>query len=206
MEPRFVDDHERREFIGRESLLELQQLYPDIFKYEIHQHPDKYSVYDCFYFTEDKDTHSIKKRVWIEIKTRDKDFDGYFLEMKKLKDLIKARNDMYFTKDEVTFLYLNFTPTKTLIWNITDIDPDEVEVREIDCNKNTCNSRKDKVRKDQIVLKEEDAKSFKFIADEKRVFRKWAEKYLLPKIIKKQEDLLWNFLLYGPNTETNSVF
>ena len=34
--PRFVDDFEKREYMGREALKELKELYPQYFKYDIH--------------------------------------------------------------------------------------------------------------------------------------------------------------------------
>ena len=81
---RFTNDFEKREFIGRESLRELQKLYSNLFKYQLHFTTDTYAAYDAFYHIIDTETHSIKKRVLIEIKIRDRQFPEYILETKKL--------------------------------------------------------------------------------------------------------------------------
>jgi hypothetical protein len=197
MEQRFIDDYEKREFIGRESLLELQELNPKSFKYEFHFTTEKYAVYDAHYFSIDNETQNIKKRIWIEIKVRTQEYDGYVLEKKKLKSMIDLRDKLYLNKDEVSFLYICFLPTKTLIWNITNIDLNDTT--ELKANKSTSNNRTDKIDKDVIMLNEKDARCFNFVADERRVMKRYSEKYLLPKIEKKKQDLLWNFLQFGPN-------
>jgi hypothetical protein len=166
----FIDDFERREFVGRQGLLILQELYPNTFKYKIEFTQDIYAAYDAMFFIIDTNTQSIVKRVWIELKIRDKVFDSYLLENKKMNSLLKLRKDMFFTDDEVTLLYINFTPEETIIYNLDKVKnlPSEKKVM----NKATSVSRKNKVEKSVIMLSKENGKVLNYILDEQKILNK----------------------------------
>ena len=63
MRPRFIDEFEKREWLGREALKEVKELYPEYFKFELLFTEGKYDDYDAYYFVIDKDTFNITKRV-----------------------------------------------------------------------------------------------------------------------------------------------
>lgn len=190
---RFTDDFEKREYLGREALKEIQQQYPELLKYQLHFNTEKYGEYDAYYLIINEN-QQITKRVWLELKTRDQDYDEYILETKKLNSLIKKRKSLYLNEDEVIFLYVNFTPTKTIIWNITNINP---EGETLKANKATSNNRKDKIDKQVIYLKPEQGKQLKYVLNEQHLLTKYDTNYLLPKVkeqIKKRpglEDILF---------------
>ena len=192
---KFTDDYEKREWLGREALKELKEIYPEYFKYELRFTTEKYAYYDAFYFIIDVDTQKLRKRVWIEIKIRDETYDDYVLELKKLNQLIKKRDEMFLTEDDVIFLYLNYTPNETIIWNITKIK-EEGEVKNKVMNKATSTSRKDKKDKKIYYLKPSDGKRLDYVLNEKQLLRKY-DNYLLDKVkemIKKKpglEDILF---------------
>ena len=179
---KFLDDFEKNEWLGREALKEIKQLYPNYFKYELHFTLGKYDDYDSFYFIIDEN-QQIVKRVWIEIKVRNRDFDNYILEKKKLKQLIKKRKDMFFKNEEVSFLYISFTPSDTIIWDITNIDPDKTE--KMVMNKTTCESTTNKINKDIILLDPKDGKILNYRINENLLMLKYDDNYLLPKIKKE---------------------
>jgi hypothetical protein len=165
----FTNDFEKREYLGREALRELKVLYPNLFKYDLHFTTDTYAAYDAFYHIIDSDTHSITKRVLIEIKIRDRHFPEYILETKKLNSLKKIRKDLGFNEDEMSILYINFCPNETIIWNIDKINND---VKTNEYNKATAVSRKDKVSKDVIMLQPTEGKQLDYILDESKILNK----------------------------------
>lgn len=179
---KFKDNYEKREFIGFHSLLDLQKLNSETFKFEIRRMPD-YSSFDAYYFITNGDTMSIKKRVFVEIKIRDKVFPDYYLQKKKWDDIDKYRRNVSLDKDEVIYLYVNFTPEGTFIWNITDMSGKETEWREM--NEYTESSRYEKVNKEVWGLEKEEAKFFDYTIDETRILNEWEQKYLLPKVKEK---------------------
>lgn len=192
MEPIFIDDYEKREWLGRQALKELRSLYPDTFKYNIEFTSGKYDDYDAFYFILDKD-NKLSKYVWIEIKVRKGTFTSYFLEKEKLDRMEAQRERLYLNKDEVIFLYLNFCPEGTYCWNITNIDDGIWEKRLM--NVSTSRNSKDKEMKEIKYLEPVKSKQFDYILNEKQLLRNYKLDYLLPKIeekIKKQNGL--NFL------------
>ena len=144
MQPIFVNDYEKREWLGREALKDLQTLNNDFFKYKLNFTTGQYDDYDAFYFIYDTD-NKFKKYVWIEIKVRDKTFPDYVLEKEKLDRMIKQRERLYLKKEEVVFLYINFCPEGTYCWNITDMDDDKWDRMEM--NKSTSNNRIEKENK-----------------------------------------------------------
>ena len=190
---RFTDDFERREYLGREALKELQLQHTNLFKYQLHFNNDKYGEYDAYYIIIDEN-QQITKRVWIEIKIRDEDYDEYILETKKLNSLIKKRKSLYLLENEVKFLYINFTPTKTIIWNVTDID---TEGKTLKANKATSDSRTNKINKQVIYLEPSTGRVLNYIINEQHLLTKYDTNYLLPKVkaeIKKRpglEDILF---------------
>ena len=147
-----MNEFQRREELGREALKQLKKLYPNHFKYDLHFTTNVYECYDAYYFI--KEDGSIKKRVWIEIKIRDVDYPDYLLEQKKIQALNKKRDELFLNKDEVDFIYINFTPTKTIIWNITNVDTENTT--QLYANKATSISRKYKINKNVIMLKPSD--------------------------------------------------
>ena len=182
MEPIFIDDYEKREWLGREALKELKQLYPNIFKYNIEFTPGRYDDYDAYYFIVDKD-NKFKKYVWIEIKVRQTTYSEYFLEREKLKRMEAQRDRLYINKDEVIFLYLNFCPEGTYCWNITNIDDGKWEARFM--NESTSKNTKDKENKWVKLLDPQFSKQFDYILNERQLLRNWKLNYLLPKVEQK---------------------
>lgn len=166
---KFVDDFEKREWLGREALKEVQELYPGHFKYEFQFTTGKYDGYDAFYFIIDKDTLKIKKRVLIEIKIRDTSFEEYILEQKKYNKLLKLRESLFFTKEEMSILYINFTPGNTIIWNLDQI---VFKKEKLVANKETSVSRKNKISKTITYLKPSDGKVLEYILNERHLIAK----------------------------------
>ena len=192
---RFESDFEKREWLGREALKQVKQFYPNLFKYELNFTTGKYDDYDAFYFIIDTDTQKIKKRVWIEIKIRDTEYDEYILEKKKLKQLIKKKDDLHLSKGEYIFLYVNFTPKETIIWNITNINPNNTKT--LKANKETSVSRNYKINKEIIYLKPEEGLRLQYILNEKHLLSNYDD-YLLKKVKEKiktkkgLEEILFN--------------
>lgn len=179
----FEDKFAEREFYGRQALLELQKDYPEKFKFEIHFNEDKYGHYDAYYYIIDHNTQKIKKRVWVEIKIRDTHFDDYFLETKKYNNLEKKRKELFLNKDEVVYLYVNFTPSGTYLWNISDISKFEKEKRSM--NKATSTDRKNKTVKEINYLKTNEAKHFDYFINKDLILKKYTDQIILERT-KKQ--------------------
>lgn len=173
----FEDKFAEREFYGRQALKELQNDYPEKFRFEIFENNDKYAHYDAYYFVLDHNTQSIKKRVWVEIKIRDRVFPDYFLEVKKWNNLEKERNALGLNKDEVVYLYLNFTPEGVYMWNISDIDKYEKEKRLM--NKATSTDRNNKIDKEIVNLKTNDAYKFDYYLNKDLILKRYTDKLLL---------------------------
>lgn len=192
---KFTNEFERREWFGREALKELKKLYPQTFKWELSFTTEPYYEYDAYYFQLDLETQSIKKRVWIEIKIRDCEYDDFILEKKKLNSLIKKRNNLSLTGDDVIFLYINFTPERTIIWKLDDELLNQTE--NLVANKATADSRSNKINKEVIYLNPKSGKVFDYILNEKHLESSWDETYLLPKVkekirtVKGLEDILF---------------
>lgn len=180
---RFTNEFERREWFGREALKELKRIYPEVFKWDITFTTEPYYEYDAYYFQLDAETQSIVKRFWIEIKIRDAEYDDFILEKKKLKSLIKKRDNLSLGSDDVTFLYINFTPQRTIIWKLKDELLNEVE--NLVANKATADSRTNKINKEVIYLNPKSGKVFNYILNEKHLESSYDETYLLPKVKEK---------------------
>lgn len=163
----FTDNFQRDEFYARQGLLILQELYPNTFKYKIEFTQGEYDPYDAMFFIIDTNTQSIIKRVWIELKIRKTAYDTYLLETKKMNSLLKLRKDMFFTEDEVTLLYINFTPNETIIYNLDKVKNLPIEKKVM--NKCTAISRTNKIEKNVIMLKPEDGKILNYILNEEKI-------------------------------------
>lgn len=172
---KFNSEYEKREWIARKGLDSLKEIHPNLFKYRIFHTSDRYSAFDSYFFIIDENG-SIKKRVWIEMKIRDRSFSNYILEKKKVVRLIEEREKSFLNKEDVLFLYLNYTPDATYLWNITDIDIDNTSRMRM--NRATSDSRTDKVDKNIILLEPSDAKALKYVLDPEGIIRKENERLL----------------------------
>lgn len=188
---KFTNDFEKREFLGREALRELKVLYPNLFKYDLHFTTDTYAAYDAFYHIIDSNTHSITKRVLIEIKIRDRQFPEYILETKKLNSLKKIRKDLGFNGKEMSILYINFCPNETIIWNIDKINND---IKTNEYNKATAVSRKDKISKDVIELKPSEGKQINYILNENKILNKTKINNIVDNKVKEMKNDLFRSL------------
>jgi hypothetical protein len=190
---RFADDYEKNEWLGREALKELKLIYPQYFKWDLHFTTGKWDDYDAYFFIIDE-TQRIKKRVWIELKIRERIFPNYILEKKKLNQLRRKRDELFLKEDEVIFLYINYTPNETILWDITNIDM--TKTQKIMANKATCESRTNKTNKDVILLDPKDGKRLEYIIQPTLLLKNYDD-YLLSKVkeqIKKKtglEDILF---------------
>jgi hypothetical protein len=192
---RFTDGFEKREFLANNSLKELQRLYPDKFRWELHFTPIKHT-FDAFWVVLDENG-SIRKRVWVEMKIRDKVYDDYMLEKKKLSQINKLKKELGLRDDEVSILYLNFTPEGTFLWDVSKIDPDTINDK-IKANKATETSRTNKVDKSHIMLDKSKAYKFNYIINEQHIINIYYDQLLLSKTkekikkVKGLEDILFN--------------
>lgn len=183
----FENEYDRREWLGREALKELKRKYPHLIKWELNFTTDKFYEFDSFYFVPDLETGSIKMRVWIEIKIRDDIYPEYILEKKKLQSLIRKRNNLLLKKDEVQFLYINFTPEGTIIWKIGD--ELLLKTQKLKANKATAQSRTYKVDKEVIYLDKKTGYRFNYIPDEKSLLDNHIEKIEKPQLNIKVDKL-----------------
>lgn len=164
----FINKFDEEEYFGRQGLNELKELYPNYFKYELHFTTDSYSTYDAYWVILDENL-SIKKRVIVEIKQRTEDYPEFILESKKYNALLKYRQDLFLTKDEMKILYINFTPSKTIIW---DIDNVKIEIKTLKANKTTVDSRTNKINKGVIYLTTESGKVLPYILNRDNILKK----------------------------------
>ena len=184
----FTTDYQRREWIGRQALKELQRLNPTTFKHNIIFEPDEYSVFDASFISYDYTTHKVVSRIFIEIKIRDTIYPDYILEKKKVNNLHKKMKELHLEPSEYRLYYLNFTPSGALLWNISDIQGDDCTDTKF-MNKATSSSRTNKQNKSYKAMKPEDAKRFDYIIDSQDLFDQETlrtMKPLLEKIVKKK--------------------
>jgi hypothetical protein len=80
---------------------------------------NKFAVYDAYwtFINSGKLTTCIA-----EIKVRSKNYDYYIIEKKKIIALHKKRDELISQGKNVVIYYFNFTPTRTLCWNVTNFD------------------------------------------------------------------------------------
>ena len=178
---KFESEFQKNEEVARYALKEMNEKYK-LFNGDIQFTSDVYSAYDAFYFIIDDVTHNIKKRVYIELKIRNRVFDSYLLENKKMNSLLKIRKDMYFTEDEATILYINFCPNETIIYNIDKVK--NLPTEKLIANKCTVNSKTDKIEKTVIMLKPTDGKQIEYIINENEIIKKMEVKELVKKVEK----------------------
>jgi len=191
---KFENDYQRREWIGRQALKELQRQYPHIFKYDITFEPDMYSHYDASFIEYDYTTHNIKMRHFIEIKIRDRVFPDYILERKKVSNLHKKMDELGLKDGEYKLFYLNFCPDGTYLWNITDITPQDCNESKL-MNKATSTSRRDKMNKYYRPMVTEEARKFEYIINENDIVEEEVMRRMKPQLEKKiqQKGLNWLF-------------
>ena len=178
---KFENEFQKNEEVARYALKEMNEKYK-LFNGDIQFTSDVYSAYDAFYFIIDDVTHNIKKRVYIELKIRNRVFDSYLLETKKMNSLLKIREDMYFTEDEATILYINFCPNETIIYNIDKVK--NLPTEKLIANKCTVNSKTDKIGKTVIMLKPTDGKQINYVLKETDIIKKMEVKELVKKVEK----------------------
>lgn len=177
----FINDFEKREWLGREALKELKKVFPSFWKYDIQFTEYQYEYYDAFFLVYDSNTHKLLKRVFIEIKIRDKEYDDYVLEKKKVGDIRKKLTDILGSLNDTMILYINFCPNGTYLWDITNIEPNDC-TEDMYMNKATSISRSNKVKKKCKLLKRNEAKTFDYIYNENQIMINYKQNYLLPKV------------------------
>jgi len=189
----FKDQFQRAAFIERAAYKNLKKLYNIFSEYSEYITPyDGYSPYDiCLHKYNDG---LIKKTIFIEIKVRTETWDTYFLETKKYTSIKRlAEDELYLKPEDYKILYLNFTPTSTLLFD-TDIIK-ELEVKSTEMNIATMSSRTKKKSKTIWELPVEKAKSFKYIWSEDQLKAHTDEYFntVVKEQIQKKGGLDWLF-------------
>lgn len=116
--------------------------------------------YDAMVLVKDKLTGESIKWILLEAKVRSTEFDNWFLELKKLNTLKRERR-FKIEKEYVTLpiqiMYINFTPNKTVLWNLSRLERDNKlgELVRREMNAVTVQSTTNKTKK-QVYLLEED--------------------------------------------------
>lgn len=150
----FASKHEEASFKERlyfDKMIEEYKIFPT----------DKWSYFKTSYLGYDDYDYSATnkktgKRLVIEIKVRDRIWDGYVYEIKKHKKLMEIKKS---DPSNITILYVNSTPSGTYIWNIDDIIGKYKPVW-IYMNKSTMTSRTEKEKKKVYLLNSSDAIKF----------------------------------------------
>ena len=173
---KFTNRFEKSSFIERCAFKNFIKLYDGFKGYHIEYTPfDGFDQYDVL--LSKIEDGIITKRIFIEIKVRDKHYEEYFLETKKLNALRKTMKENYI--ENYTFLYLNFTPTGTYIWNTSITD--DLKVSKCVMNKATMNSRSEKVNKSKYDLPISMAKHWHYTWDEGQL-RPYYDEYFSSKV------------------------
>lgn len=136
---------------------------------------------------------SIIKRLIIELKIRDRDFtdSGWVFETKKYKSM-KAIQDM--DPDNNRIVYINFTPTNTLLWKIDDIIGRYKAVKK-EMNKATMDSRDNKINKSTYLLSTDDAYIFNYVWSESQYHQLLHQEALEREAKRvKHHQSLWDYL------------
>lgn len=150
------------------------------------------SPYDVIITKKDDNGKDIGRLI-IEIKIRDKEYSSWVYEGKKHNSLTKIKN---IDPDYNKIIYINFTPTGTIVWDIDKII-DKYKLERMEMNRVTSHSRSDKVDKRIYLLKEEDGKKWNYIWDEKA---EWKDKIKEEDKKKMEEfeeknDKMWKWLM-----------
>lgn len=168
----YKNNFEKREFLGRKILQEIQQMYPNIFKTEIVFTENKYDHYDAYYHTLKKNK---LKTTLIEIKIRDKEFDNYILQKDKIDNIKKEIENSDLKNINTKILYMNILPTKVYFFDITNLNK---QVHKLKTNKATSISREEKIEKEVYYLEPSEASlTIDYIYDENRLTRMYYEEF-----------------------------
>lgn len=116
--------------------------------------------YDAMVLVKDKLTGESIKWIMLEAKVRSTEFDNWFLELKKLNTLKRDRKykiEKEYINLPIQIMYINFTPNKTLLWNLSKLEKDKSlgELVRREMNEVTVQSTTKKTKK-QVYLLEED--------------------------------------------------
>ena len=106
-----------------------------------HSTQSKGCPYDCLVTVKSYDGFIVKKFI-VEVKVRKDDWPSYFLEQYKLKQLKALAKE----HPEYEILYINFTPSECLIYNLSTIKLPKLEKREMSY-KTFKNDGKTKIKK-----------------------------------------------------------
>ena len=182
MDYRFEDEFHKKEMIGRWALSELQELYPATWKWPIHYTEHTYSAYDAFCHILDPDNHySIKKRIMIEIKTRNTIYNEYILEKAKYDKLMNLRKSLSLTPSELSIYYINFTPEGVLMWDLDKID-NSVTTKTMN-SKTVEESSKRKEKSIMLLSRESAIARWEYFLDQTTIIRRhYPTQCLIPKI------------------------
>jgi len=128
---------------------------------------NNYSPYDAYFeFVNNK---GVLKHYFVELKQRNADYDSFILEQKKLEGMRKqALLDYEVTVDDCVFLYVNFTPEKTVTWNISNVD-NEIKTEEGMFNKATSKNTYDKKVKSVYYLPVRDGQVSSYVLDREAI-------------------------------------
>ena len=116
--------------------------------------------YDAMVLVKDKLTGESIKWILLEAKVRSTEFDNWFLELKKLNTLKRERRfkiEKEYISLPIQIMYINFTPNKTVLWNLSRLEKDNNlgELVRKEMNAVTVQSTTTKTKK-QVYLLEED--------------------------------------------------
>lgn len=128
---------------------------------------NKYSPYDVYFKAVSENKH-----YFVELKQRGADYDSFILEHKKLEGMRRqALIDYDVDLDDCVFLYVNFTPSKTVVWNITNVDA-EMKAEKGIFNKATSRNRNDKKTKSVYYLPTSAAKKvYDYVLDKRKIIQ-----------------------------------
>jgi hypothetical protein len=126
---------------------------------------NRFAVYDAYWTFTDPLGKLIN--CIAEIKVRSRNYDSYIIEKKKIIGLHKKRDELISQGKNVVIYYFNFTPKKTLLWNVTDFDT-TAAVTKKEFNSLSKN-RMQKVEKEVYHLRELTAKIVPYKIDIERL-------------------------------------
>ena len=161
-----------RERYAFQMWCDMYDLFKDKNRYGVYITPDiGHSKYDCMVQKYDENMTCLNRYI-IELKVRmvnnskliECKRDGWIFERSKYNSLKNLYN---IDKERNEILYVNFTPDKTLVWNITTLEKKRLLKWESkNMNSHTMTSRDNKVDKRVCLLKEEWALPYLYVFDE----------------------------------------
>lgn len=104
-------------------------------------------IYDAYVMLFNKETHSMVKSFVIEMKIRNTHYEALMLEKKKYTDLKNVS-----VGTGATILYINTTPKATYIFNLSQMEMDNIDWTEKKHNKKTLEKQLGKIVKLQTEL------------------------------------------------------